>query len=270
MSFNVRDQLKKNYAVTEPGEEVVISGISGRFPESRNVIELKNNLMNKVDLITDNSTRWRQGNLTWNYHRMRGWVLLLPNFPTDHAEIPKAGGKVTDLNKFDAIFFGVHYKQAHTMDPMCRLLMEHAYEAVIDAGINPKLFKGSNTGVVIGSCVSESEKTWFYEKLQVTFLFQSIFILLDIFFSIYFIPNIIPGERFRYHRMQQSHAGQQDIVFHGSAWPVLRNRHSLQLEYVRLGSSLQIDSKWNVRRCDRGWLQSLPSSLRISSILSSR
>lgn len=173
MSFNVRDQLKKNYAVTEPGEEVVISGISGRFPESRNVIELKNNLMNKVDLITDNSTRWRQGNLTWNYHRMRGWVLLLPNFPTDHAEIPKAGGKVTDLNKFDAIFFGVHYKQAHTMDPMCRLLMEHAYEAVIDAGINPKLFKGSNTGVVIGSCVSESEKTWFYEKLQVTFLFQS-------------------------------------------------------------------------------------------------
>lgn len=80
MSFNVRDQLKKNYAVTEPGEEVVISGISGRFPESRNVIELKNNLMNKVDLITDNSTRWRQGNLTWNYHRM-GMSSFASKFP---------------------------------------------------------------------------------------------------------------------------------------------------------------------------------------------
>lgn len=69
MSSNVRDPLKINYAITEPGEEVVITGISGRFPESRNIIELKNNLMNKVDLITDNSERWGQGNrnLTWNY-----------------------------------------------------------------------------------------------------------------------------------------------------------------------------------------------------------
>lgn len=73
MSFNVRDSLKINYAITEPGEEVVITGISGRFPESRNVIELKKNLMNKVDLITDNSTRWRQGNrnLIWNYSEWR-------------------------------------------------------------------------------------------------------------------------------------------------------------------------------------------------------
>lgn len=73
MSFNVRDSLKINYAITEPGEEVVITGISGRFPESRNVIELKKNLMNKADLITDNSTRWRQGNrnLTWNYSEWR-------------------------------------------------------------------------------------------------------------------------------------------------------------------------------------------------------
>lgn len=67
MSCNTRvDPLKVNYAVTEPGEEVVITGISGRFPESNNIIELKNNLMNKVDLITENYSRWRQGkcNLT--------------------------------------------------------------------------------------------------------------------------------------------------------------------------------------------------------------
>lgn len=62
MSCNTQvDPLKVNYAVTEPGEEVVITGISGRFPESNNIIELKNNLMNKVDLITENYSRWRQG-----------------------------------------------------------------------------------------------------------------------------------------------------------------------------------------------------------------
>ncbi|XP_043250638.1 fatty acid synthase-like [Colletes gigas] len=138
------EPTKVNYASPPPGEEVVISGIAGRFPLSENVAQLKENLMNKVDLITDNYSRWR----------------------LDHAEIPRDGGKVTNLGKFDALFFGVHYKQAHTLDPMCRMLLEHTYEAIIDAGINPKDLRGSNTGVVIGSCISESEKTWFYEKLQ--------------------------------------------------------------------------------------------------------
>lgn len=56
------DLMKVNYAVTEPGEEVVISGISGKFPDCRNVLELREKLMNRVDLITENYSRWRQGN----------------------------------------------------------------------------------------------------------------------------------------------------------------------------------------------------------------
>ncbi|KZC12654.1 Fatty acid synthase [Dufourea novaeangliae] len=133
-----------NDVSTEPGEEVVITGVAGRYPECENMNKLRDNLMNKVDLITDNYARWR----------------------LEHPEIPRDGGKLTRLEKFDAIFFGVHYKQAHTLDPMCRMLLEHAYEAIIDAGINPRLLRGSNTGVIIGSCISEAEKTWFYEKLQ--------------------------------------------------------------------------------------------------------
>jgi fatty acid synthase len=34
-------------------------------------------------------------------------------------------------------------------------------------GINPRRLKGQRIGVFIGACFSESEKTWFYEKLQV-------------------------------------------------------------------------------------------------------
>lgn len=34
-------------------------------------------------------------------------------------------------------------------------------------GNSPKTLKGSKTGVFVGACFSESEKTWFYEKLQV-------------------------------------------------------------------------------------------------------
>ena len=95
-------------------------------------------------MIDDDEKRWRHTN----------------------PEIPKRMGKISDLDKFDAPFFGVHYKQAHTMDPQGRMLIEHAYEAVLDAGVNPKSIRGSRTGVFIGSCFNESEKTWLYEKLS--------------------------------------------------------------------------------------------------------
>lgn len=52
----------------------------------------------------------------------------------EHPEIPQRTGKLNEVCKFDAAFFGIHYKQAHTMDPMCRMLLEKSYEAVVDAG----------------------------------------------------------------------------------------------------------------------------------------
>jgi fatty acid synthase, animal type len=55
----------------------------------------------------------------------------------DHPEIPKRTGKLNNIDKFDAAFFGVHYKQAHSMDPMCRVLLEKSYEAIVDAGESP-------------------------------------------------------------------------------------------------------------------------------------
>ncbi|XP_077296456.1 fatty acid synthase-like [Arctopsyche grandis] len=128
-----------------PGDEICITGIAGLFPDSDNVLELRENLFNKVDLVSDDDRRWK----------------------LSHPEIPQRTGKINHVNRFDASFFGVHFKQAHTMDPMCRLLLEKAYEAVVDAGVNPKMLKGSKTGVFIGACFSESEKTWFYEKMQV-------------------------------------------------------------------------------------------------------
>ena len=47
-----------------PGEEIVISGIAGRFPGSNNLKELHENLLNKVDLVTADDRRWKLG---WHY-----------------------------------------------------------------------------------------------------------------------------------------------------------------------------------------------------------
>ncbi|XP_037954847.1 fatty acid synthase isoform X2 [Teleopsis dalmanni] len=139
-------KFNKKYSRVFPetdGDDIVISGIAGKFPNSHNTSEFRYNLYNKIDMVDDDERRWRHFN----------------------SEIPKRSGKIYELSKFDATFFGVHFKQSHTMDPQTRIIIETAYEAVIDAGICPKSLRGTKTGVYVGSCISESEKTWFYEKV---------------------------------------------------------------------------------------------------------
>ena len=41
--------------------DIVISGISGRYPESDNVTEFKDNLLNKVNMVTTDNRRWEPG-----------------------------------------------------------------------------------------------------------------------------------------------------------------------------------------------------------------
>lgn len=45
----------------DDGEQIVISGIAGRFPESDNVKILQEHLFNKVDMVTDDDRRWVTG-----------------------------------------------------------------------------------------------------------------------------------------------------------------------------------------------------------------
>jgi fatty acid synthase len=99
--------------VWEMNDDIVISGVAGRFPESDSIDELRDNLYNNVDMITEDERRW----------------------PLGLYGLPTKSGKIKDLSKFDAQFFGVHGKQANLMDPQARLLLELTYEAIVDAGI---------------------------------------------------------------------------------------------------------------------------------------
>lgn len=86
-------------------------------------------------------------------------------WPIFNSEIPTRMGVIDGIEKFDATFFGVPYKQSNTMDPQCRLLIETAYEAILDAGVCPKSIRGSKTGVYIGACFGESDKVFFYDQV---------------------------------------------------------------------------------------------------------
>ncbi|GFS78340.1 fatty acid synthase [Nephila pilipes] len=125
--------------------EIIISGISGRFPESDSVSEFSQNLYNKVDLLTESDKRWEPG--------LYG--------------LPRKMGVIKDVSKFDNQFFGVHNKQAHMLDPQARILLESTYEAIVDAGYDPDELRGKNIGVYIGNCSSESDEYFCYDAKKI-------------------------------------------------------------------------------------------------------
>ena len=45
-------------------DDIVISGVSGRFPNSENAKEFEYNLMNSIDMITEDDKRWPPGMFT--------------------------------------------------------------------------------------------------------------------------------------------------------------------------------------------------------------
>ena len=63
-------------------------------------------------------------------------------------------GKVNNIEKFDSEFFNIPVTEAHIMDPMARMFLEHTYEAIIDAGVNPKELRGTRTSVFTAISVS--------------------------------------------------------------------------------------------------------------------
>lgn len=60
------------------------------------------------------------------------------------------GAFVRDLRGFDSDFFGVSPREALTLDPQHRLLLETSWEALEDAAISPDTLYNSDTGVFVG------------------------------------------------------------------------------------------------------------------------
>lgn len=119
-------------------DEVAITGISGRLPESGNVAEFREKLIQEIDMVTEDERRW----------------------PVGLYDLPKRSGKLKELDKFDAAFFGIPPKQADAMEPQLRMLLEVAYESIVDAGFDPHSLRGSKTGVFVGASESEAHQAW--------------------------------------------------------------------------------------------------------------
>lgn len=71
--------------------------------------------------------------------------------PDSGSETPAwPGGFLDNIDKFDPQLFGITPREATTMDPQQRLVLEVAWEALERAGIAPDSLAGSRTGVFLG------------------------------------------------------------------------------------------------------------------------
>ncbi len=73
----------------------------------------------------------------------------------------RASGALTDIDRFDAQFFGYSAKEAALLDPQHRLFLEQTWKALEDAGYNPETYPGR-----IGLFAGVSLNSYLYNNLH--------------------------------------------------------------------------------------------------------
>ncbi|MDB6039481.1 MAG: polyketide synthase, partial [Verrucomicrobiales bacterium] len=128
-------------SVTNPREDgIAIVGMSGRFPQSRDLDEFWTNLKEGRNCITEiPSDRW-------------DWRQYFNEEPGQRGSYySKWGGFVSEADRFDPMFFQISPREAQRMDPQERIFLEAAYSCIEDAGYTPgTLCESRRVGVFVG------------------------------------------------------------------------------------------------------------------------
>ncbi|MCE3199517.1 SDR family NAD(P)-dependent oxidoreductase [Paenibacillus sonchi] len=113
--------MKEN---TRTGLEVAIIGMSGSFPGAKNLEQFFQNVKNGVDSISFfTDEQLAEAGVPAEVYTKENFV--------------KAKGYLNECEYFDNSFFGYTPNEAQFMDPQTRLLHEHAWMALEDAGYPP-------------------------------------------------------------------------------------------------------------------------------------
>ena len=141
------------HARTEP---IAIVGVGCRFPgEVHDPEAFWHMLRDGRDVIVEvPAERWEAS------------VFYDPDPMAPGKIISRCGGFLSDIDRFDASFFGITPREAVHIDPQQRLLLEVVWEALEHAGQAPDQLFGRPSGVFIGMCNSD------YQRLQLVDLTQ--------------------------------------------------------------------------------------------------
>jgi polyketide synthase PksN len=134
--------------------ETAIIGMAGKFPKAADLTQFWHNLINGVNCIYDFPEARRNDcqELCAQslYARILSGNTSEQSSGNDRSMYMK-GGYLNEINKFDAAFFRISPKEAMFMDPLQRIFLETAYEAMEDAGYGGQKLYGAKVGVFVGN-----------------------------------------------------------------------------------------------------------------------
>ncbi len=116
-----------DHTIAEP---IAIIGLACRFPGAENAAAYWELLKNGTDVV--------------------GPMTAARRALTPMNGLAAPGGYISNIDAFDAAFFGVSPKEAPCMDPQQRIMMEVCWEALEHAGLTEEKLTGSDTSVFIG------------------------------------------------------------------------------------------------------------------------
>ena len=125
-------------------DPIAIVGIGCRFPGAAGVEGYWELLRTGVDAVREvPADRWAVD----EYYD--------PRAATPGRMSTRWGGFLDEVDRFDAAFFGISAREARSMDPQQRLVLEVAWEALEQGGLGADRLRGSQTGVFIGASTTD-------------------------------------------------------------------------------------------------------------------
>jgi acyl transferase domain-containing protein/NAD(P)-dependent dehydrogenase (short-subunit alcohol dehydrogenase family) len=119
--------------------QIAIIGVAGRYPGSANLLEYWENLAAGRDCIGEIPSD------RWDYRQH-----FAPSGGRPGTSYTKWGGFLTDIDKFDPLFFKIAPREAAFLDPQERLFLETTWQAMEDAGYSRSALQGRAVGVFAG------------------------------------------------------------------------------------------------------------------------
>lgn len=133
---------------------VAVIGLACNFPGGNGAKRFWNNMVNGVDCIGNLPEKRKKDNLELLSNPIYRKLFLNTDFSEEdinqgNIDFAK-GGYLDEIDKFDADFFGIPPAEARFIDPIQRVFLETAWEAIEDAGYGGNKIYGTNTSVFVG------------------------------------------------------------------------------------------------------------------------
>ncbi|MGQ0776432.1 MAG: beta-ketoacyl synthase N-terminal-like domain-containing protein [Pseudonocardiales bacterium] len=121
--------------------DIAIVGMAGIFPKAPDVAAFWENILAKVNAVTDAPPEWGAD------------LVYDPDSSASDRIYTKRGGFLGDLARFNPLDYGVPPRSIEGSDPEHFIALQIAHEALADAGYLDRPFNRTRTGVILGRSI---------------------------------------------------------------------------------------------------------------------